>query len=171
MLGHLESMTQLLQEERDFYKRECELLRNMKEKSALMSPPTRERVMNYSMSFGKCERRAITIPPFFIVSICFLMLIPFSLSWKNFLTFYKREMLTDRPCVWLAFAVLQTPFFKPFVACSQTLYFFLAPSVSMKIRAHFHALRLLSPARRIRRKKKPSEYFVVMLVNYFTRSC
>ncbi|KAM7443892.1 hypothetical protein ABFA07_007461 [Porites harrisoni] len=44
MLGHLESMTQLLQEERDFYKRECELLRNMKEKSALMSPPTRERV-------------------------------------------------------------------------------------------------------------------------------
>lgn len=51
MLGHLESMTQLLQEERDFYKRECELLRNMKEKSALMSPPTRERVMNYSMSF------------------------------------------------------------------------------------------------------------------------
>ena len=51
MLGHLESMTQLLQEERDFYKRECELLRNIKEKSALMSPPTRERVMNYSMSF------------------------------------------------------------------------------------------------------------------------
>ena len=39
-------MTQLLQEERDFYKRECELLRNMKEKSVLMSPPTRERVMN-----------------------------------------------------------------------------------------------------------------------------
>ena len=51
MLGHLESMTQLLQEERDFYKRECELLRNMKEKSALMSPPTRERVMKYSMEF------------------------------------------------------------------------------------------------------------------------
>ena len=47
-LGHLESMTQLLQEERDFYKRECELLRNMKEKSALMSPPTRERVTSYS---------------------------------------------------------------------------------------------------------------------------
>ena len=45
-MGHLESMTQLLQEERDFYKRECELLRNMKEKSVLMSPPTRERVMN-----------------------------------------------------------------------------------------------------------------------------
>ena len=44
-LGHLESMTQLLQEERDFYKRECELLRNMKERSAMMSPPTRERVM------------------------------------------------------------------------------------------------------------------------------
>ncbi|KAK2568024.1 Centrosomal protein of 135 kDa [Acropora cervicornis] len=43
-LGHLESMTQLLQEERDFYKRECELLRNMKERSAMMSPPTRERV-------------------------------------------------------------------------------------------------------------------------------
>lgn len=42
--GHLESMTQLLQEERDFYKRECELLRNMKERSAMMSPPTRERV-------------------------------------------------------------------------------------------------------------------------------
>ena len=38
-------MTQLLQEERDFYKRECELLRNMKEKSVLMSPPTRERVL------------------------------------------------------------------------------------------------------------------------------
>ena len=46
-MGHLESMTQLLQEERDFYKRECELLRNVKEKSALMSPPTRERVTNY----------------------------------------------------------------------------------------------------------------------------
>ena len=45
-VGHLESMTQLLQEERDFYKRECELLRNMKEKSMLMSPPTRERVTN-----------------------------------------------------------------------------------------------------------------------------
>lgn len=43
-MGHLESMSQLLQEERDFYKRECELLRNMKEKSVLMSPPTRERV-------------------------------------------------------------------------------------------------------------------------------
>ena len=71
MLGHLESMTQLLQEERDFYKRECELLRNMKEKSALMSPPTRERVMNYSMSFGKFERRAITISPVFIVSVFF----------------------------------------------------------------------------------------------------
>lgn len=45
-VGHLESMSQLLQEERDFYKRECELLRNMKEKSVLMSPPTRERVIN-----------------------------------------------------------------------------------------------------------------------------
>ena len=62
-------------------------------------------------------------------------------------------MLTDRPSAWLAFEILQTPFFEPFVACSQTLYFFLALSVSMKIRAHFHALRLLSPARRIRRKK------------------
>ena len=41
-------MTQLLQEERDFYKRECELLRNMKEKSAMMSPPTRERVTHYT---------------------------------------------------------------------------------------------------------------------------
>ena len=48
-VGHLESMTQLLQEERDFYKRECELLRNMKEKSVLMSPPTRERVMNIKL--------------------------------------------------------------------------------------------------------------------------
>jgi len=49
-VGHLESMTQLLQEERDFYKRECELLRNMKEKSVLMSPPTRERVSRDSPS-------------------------------------------------------------------------------------------------------------------------
>lgn len=49
-VGHLESMTQLLQEERDFYKRECELLRNMKEKSVLMSPPTREMVSRDSPS-------------------------------------------------------------------------------------------------------------------------
>ncbi|XP_078369806.1 centrosomal protein of 135 kDa-like isoform X2 [Oculina patagonica] len=49
-VGHLESMSQLLQEERDFYKRECELLRNMKEKSVLMSPPTRERVSRDSPS-------------------------------------------------------------------------------------------------------------------------
>ena len=64
-------------------------------------------------------------------------------------------MLTDGPSAWLAFAILQTPFIKPFVACSQTRYFFLAPSVSMKICAHFHALRLLSPARRICREKNP----------------
>ncbi|XP_048589122.1 centrosomal protein of 135 kDa-like isoform X2 [Nematostella vectensis] len=38
--AHLESMLQLMEEERDFYKRECELLRN---KTTPMSPPTRER--------------------------------------------------------------------------------------------------------------------------------
>ena len=42
--GHLEGMLQLMEEERNFYKKECELLRNIKGKAAMMSPPTRERV-------------------------------------------------------------------------------------------------------------------------------
>ena len=96
MLGHLESMTQLLQEERDFYKRECELLRNMKEKSALMSPPTRERVMNYSMSFWETWTEGNhSYSLFHCKSFFFLMLIPFSLSWKNFLFVRRKCLQTD----------------------------------------------------------------------------
>ena len=60
-MGHLESMTQLLQEERDFYKRECELLRNMKEKSVLMSPPTREMVMNTRLLIIYCKVYAVVV--------------------------------------------------------------------------------------------------------------
>jgi hypothetical protein len=33
-----------MEEERDFYKRECELQRNVREKAGIMSPPTREKV-------------------------------------------------------------------------------------------------------------------------------
>ena len=110
MLGHLESMTQLLQEERDFYKRECELLRNMKEKSALMSPPTRERVMNYSMSFWETWTEGNHSYSLFHCKRFFSnvnSLLPFL---EKFLI-CKKEMLADRPRAWLPFADLQTPFF------------------------------------------------------------
>ena len=110
MLGHLESMTQLLQEERDFYKRECELLRNMKEKSALMSPPTRERVMNYSMSFWETWTEGNHSYSLFHCKRFFSnvnSLLPFL---ETFLI-CKKEMLADRPRAWLPFADLQTPFF------------------------------------------------------------
>lgn len=110
MLGHLESMTQLLQEERDFYKREFELLRNMKEKSALMSPPTRERVMNYSMSFWETWTEGNHSYSLFHCKRFFSnvnSLLPFL---EKFLI-CKKEMLADRPRAWLPFADLQTPFF------------------------------------------------------------